>query len=130
MEIHTPAIIFPAISLLMLAYTNRFMVISQRIRSLHERYTKESNESVLKQIANLRTRFTLIRWMQAMGVMAFICCSTSMLMIHLEFAHGVGEMFGLSIALLIGSLCIALYEIMISTKAIEIELQTIEDHLE
>lgn len=129
MDITTPALIFPAISMLMLAYTNRFMVISQRIRQLHAEYHKSSSETVLKQIANLRTRFSLIRWMQAFGAIAFILCSTDMLLIHNGYPH-VKLIFSASISCLVFSLLIALCEILISTRAIELELQHIEHNLE
>lgn len=130
MEIQTPAIIFPAISMLMLAYTNRFMVISQRIRTLYERYQKTTDTSanVLPQLANLKLRIMLIRWMQAMGALSFITCSSCILMILLESGF-VRTMFGISIVLLIGSLIIAFWEITISTKAIEHELKDIEHAL-
>jgi hypothetical protein len=130
-DIQTPAIIFPAISMLMLAYTNRFMVISQRIRTLYDRYrqTGQGDGTVLlPQIANLKLRITLIRWMQAMGAISFITCSSSILML----LTGIGPVrftFGVSILLLIASLVIALWEITISTKAIEIELKDIEHAL-
>jgi hypothetical protein len=131
MEISTPAIIFPAISMLMLAYTNRFMVISQRIRTLHEKYSKENTESVLLQIANLRQRFKLIRWMQICSASAFIMCTLCILMILTGFnPNHVTKMFGASLVSLVVSLSLALSEIVISTKAIELELQGIEDKLE
>ena len=130
MEIQTPAIVFPAISMLLVAYTNRFMVISQRIRTLHEKYAKTSTEQVLQQLANFRQRLTLIKWMQATGVVSFLICTLSILMILLDFLSiHVVRAFGTSLVFLGASLVLALQEIMISTKAIEIELQSIEDRL-
>lgn len=128
LEIQTPAIIFPAISMLMLAYTQRFMVISQRIRQIHQEYNQVSDDGKLKQISNLRLRMILIRWMQAMGVTAFLFCSSAILVIMegLKFGH---LLFAGSIVCLIVSLLIALWEILISTKAIEIELAHIENKL-
>ena len=131
MEIQTPAIVFPAISMLLVAYTNRFMVISQRIRSLHEKYAKTSTEQVLMQLANFRQRLSLIKWMQCTGVIAFITVTLTILMILLGFNPKYVEIaFGLSLTFLVTSLGLALSEIMISTRAIEIELQNIEDDLE
>lgn len=130
MEIQTPAIIFPAISMLMLAYTNRFMVISQRIRTLGERYRKpgEPQALLIPQIANLRLRIILIRWMQAVGALSFVICCVTILMILTGIGH-VALTFGISIVLLIVSLLLAVWEISISTKAIEIELSDIEHAL-
>lgn len=126
MEIQTPAVIFPAISMLMLAYTNRFMVITQRIRSLkdHYRVNGDAKATVLPQIANLQLRIRLIRWMQAIGAISFIVCCSTILMI----LTGVGYVkltFGVGISLLIVSLVLAFWEITISTKAIELELQDV-----
>jgi len=131
MEIQTPAIVFPAISMLLVAYTNRFMVISQRIRTLHEKYAKTSTEQVLQQLANFRQRLTLIKWMQATGVVSFLICTLAILMILLDFLPiHVVRAFGTSLVFLGASLVLAFQEIIISTKAIEIELQSIEDDLE
>lgn len=128
MEISTTAIIFPAISLLLLAYTNRFMVISQRIRSLHDKYRQDTAGFILEQIANLRQRIILIRWMQGMGVIAFILCCFCILMILMTLPYVI-FVFASSICCLIGSLFLALYEIAISTRAIELELKGIEHGL-
>jgi uncharacterized membrane protein len=130
MEIQTPAVVFPAISMLLVAYTSRFMVISQRIRTLHEKYNTTSTEQVLMQLANFRQRLTLIKWMQCMGVLAFIMVTLTILMILLGFLSKYVQIaFGVSLTFLVASLGLALNEVMISTRAIEIELQNIEDDL-
>ena len=74
----TPALLFPAISLLMLAYTNRFLTIATIIRNLHDRYRNEANDNLLGQIANLRYRIYLIRNMQIFGVLSLLFCVISM----------------------------------------------------
>ena len=71
LELTTPALLFPAISLLLLAYTNRFLTLAALIRELHGRYPKGHEDTVLGQIINLRTRVRLIRAMQALGVVSF-----------------------------------------------------------
>ena len=81
MDLTTPALLFPAISLLLLAYTNRFLVIAQLIRQLHVKYQERAHDVVLRQIANLRVRVMLIRRMQEMGVGAFILCALSMFLV-------------------------------------------------
>ncbi len=126
MELTTPALLFPAISLLLLAYTNRFLVLAQLIRQLHGQYRAEIREVVLRQIANLRKRLGLIRTMQALGLVSFIFCSLSMLFIFLRLEVVAQVMFGLSLLLLVISLFFSLYEIAISTRAIEIELEDLE----
>lgn len=130
MNLTTPALLFPAISLLLLAYTNRFLVLAQLIRQLHSQYKKDDQKELLvRQIANLRKRITLIRRMQALGVMSFILCAVSMFLvfIHLELAAQFA--FGASLFLLLLSLIFSFYEITISTRAIEIELEDLEQKI-
>lgn len=126
MDLTTPALLFSAISLLLLAYTNRFLVLAQLIRQLHGQSREHLQEIVLRQIANLRQRILLTKAMQGLGVLSFILCSLSMLFIFTELQPLARKTFGLSLLLLVLSLVVSLYEIMISTKAIEIELEDLE----
>lgn len=129
MNLTTPALLFPAISLLLVAFTNRFLVTAQLIRQLHVKYESEAKEVVLRQISNLRTRIVLMRRMQAMGVSAFILCALSMFLIFIDFQMIAQVVFGSSIFLLVMALLVSLYEISISTKAIEIEIEDMEQAL-
>ena len=61
MDLNTPALLFSITSLLMLAYTNRFLGIARLIRELHDKYVNKADEHILKQIKNLRMRLMLIR---------------------------------------------------------------------
>jgi hypothetical protein len=126
-SINSPALLFPAISLLMLAYTNRFFAIASRVRSLHDEYNKAANkENLFKQIKNLRRRLNMIRNMQALGVCSFLCCTICMYSIFLQKTQAAHILFVISIMSLIGSLFISLAEIIISTRALELELSDIE----
>ena len=125
MNLTTPALLFPAISLLLLAYTNRFSVLAQLIRQLHVRHHDNLNDVVFRQISNLRMRIGLVRYMQAMGVSSFLFCALSMFLLFIELVLPAQYIFGLSIFLLLLSLLFSLYEVWISTKAIEIELEDI-----
>ena len=129
MNLTTPALLFPAISLLLLAYTNRFLVLAQLIRQLHGQYKDDRKEIVVRQIANLRQRITLIRRMQALGVMSFILCAVSMFLVFVRLEMVAQYAFGLSIFLLLLSLICSFYEITISTRAIEIELEDLEQKM-
>lgn len=129
MNLTTPALLFPAISLLLLAYTNRFLVLAQLIRQLHGRYQDDRKEIVVRQIANLRQRITLIRRMQALGVMSFILCAVAMFLVFVRLELAAQFAFGLSLFLLLLSLIFSFYEITISTRAIEIELEDLEQKL-
>ena len=127
MTLTTPALLFPAISLLMLAYTNRFLVLAQLVRQLAEKEQHQTQEAIRGQIANLHLRLALIRNMQIAGVVSFLLCTLSM------FALFVGQMlfgevlFGVSLLSLTASLLISLYEISISTRALDLQLRGIND---
>lgn len=129
MNLTTPALLFPAISLLLLAYTNRFIVLTQLIRHLHSQNQENLTDVVVRQISNLGLRIRLIRRMQAMGVLSFIFCALAMLFVFLDMIDAGQIIFGVSIVLLLVSLVFSLYEILISTNAIEIELQDIKRKL-
>lgn len=129
MNLTTPALLFPAISLLLLAYTNRFIVLTQLIRHLHSQNQENLTDVVVRQISNLGLRIRLIRRMQAMGVLSFIFCAMAMLFVFLDMIDAGQIIFGVSIVLLLLSLVFSLYEILISTNAIEIELQDIKRKL-
>lgn len=130
MTLTTPALLFPAISLLMLAYTNRFLVLAQLVRQLAEKEQHQTQETIRGQIANLHLRLALIRNMQIAGVVSFLLCTLSM------FALFVGRillgevLFGVSLLSLTASLLISLYEISISTRALDLQLRSINDHAE
>lgn len=126
MTVTTPALLFPAISLLLLAYTNRFLVLAQLIRELNQRNNKGLEAVVKRQISNLRMRLLLIRAMQTAGVLSFLLCTIAMLFLFLEMSQLGTVTFGLSLFTLMMSLVISLYEVRISTKAIEIELESME----
>lgn len=127
-SINTPALLFPAITLLMLAYTNRFLALATLIRSLHSKYqqVQEENPILKAQIKNLRTRLHLVKRMQAAGIISFFFCVLCMLAFYLEYNTLAFAIFGLSLILLLVSLVLSLQEIMISTKALELELKDME----
>lgn len=122
----TPALLFPAISLLMLAYTNRFIVISQLIRNLYQQHQQTPSRFMRLQIEHLRTRVRLIRAMQAWGALAFISCTLSMLLNLIELGAWPLYLFGGSLVALLVSLVISLVEIIISGYAIRIQLQGLD----
>ena len=129
MNLTTPALLFPAISLLLLAYTNRFMVLASLIRHLQGQAKEHRQDVVIRQMLNLRTRIKLIRNMQMLGVSSFILCAIAMFLVFIK-AIFIGQLvFGASIFLLVLSLILSLWEIAISTKAIEIALEDMEQKL-
>ncbi|KZN52543.1 DUF2721 domain-containing protein [Pseudoalteromonas luteoviolacea] len=126
MTLTTPGLLFPAISLLLLAYTNRFLVLAQLIRELNAREGNTLRPLVVKQINNLKKRIKLIRLMQVWGVFSFILCTLSMFALFIDISLLGIVLFGASLCCLVASLMLSLYEIHISCDAIEIELNNIE----
>ena len=124
----TPALLFPAISLLLLAYTNRFVALANLVRRLHDEYISgQKNKILLQQIKNLKRRINFIRYMQGLGVLSFLCCVVCMFSIYKNWAKTAEYIFGLSLLSLLASLIISLIEIFQSTKAIELELSDMEE---
>jgi hypothetical protein len=127
LSITTPSLLFPAISLMMLAYTNRFLAIASLIRQLHERYQRDTNQKhIVEQIRNLRTRIRLIRSMQAFGVVSFLFCVLCMFSIFQGWSMVSYIIFGLSIIAFLISLILSLTEIILSTRALELALSDME----
>lgn len=118
----TPSLLFPAISLLLLAYTNRFLVIAQLIRNLSGSLTAENRHTVHRQIETLRKRVRLIRTMQIYGVTSFLLCTGSMVLIFFNEPRAGSWLFGISIFTLSLSLVYSLWEISISTRALSVLL--------
>lgn len=123
MTITTPSLLFPAISLLMLAYTNRFVTLANVIRQLSNLENAPSKDLVIRQIHNLRIRMTVIRLMQAFGVLSFVFCTLSMFSLLLAWQTAGMYLFAVSLILLVVSLLFSFYEVNISTTAINIELE-------
>ena len=127
-SINTPALLFPAITLLMLVYTNRFLAIANRIRSLHENYNKiEVKHIAIGQIKSLRARLNLIRYMQGLGALSFFGCVLCMYFIYRNWMDAAHWIFAASMITLLASIVLSFIEIQQSTKALELELSDIEE---
>lgn len=126
MNLTTPALLFPAISLLLLAYTNRFLVIAQLIRSLYKQNAEYPDQDLREQILHLKVRIIAIRRMQVLGIIAFIFCVLSMLLLFLQLTHAGTILFAASLVLLIASLSFSLYEVQISGQALNRQLKGLE----
>lgn len=122
----TPALLFPAISLLLLAYTNRFLVLAQLIRHLNEGNKKEMWEIIIRQVSILKKRLLLIKLMQTFGIVSFLFCTFSMFALFMEYEFVGKFLFGVSLLTLSISLLFSLYEVIISMDAINIELENIK----
>ena len=127
MDITTPALLFPAVTLLMLAYTNRFNTLATIIRNLHSKYQIENNENLLAQIANLRYRVYLIRNMQICGVLSLLLCVVSMFALFEGWLAGGQWSFVAALILMIISLGLSLREVQVSVGALDLLLSELEE---
>lgn len=126
----TPALLFSAISLIMLAYTNRFLAYAAVIRNLHDVYLVKKDDTLLRQIKNIKLRLNLTRWMQIFGISSLLLCVFTMLLIYVHQQLIAVYVFGVALVLLIVSLGLLIKEIQISTKALQFHISDIEKHLE
>lgn len=131
LQLSTPALLFSAITLLMLAFTNRFLAIATLIRDLHKNHRKSPDkEIIVEQIHNLRRRLTLIKNMQLFGVFSFLLCVVCMYLLFRGLTESANWVFVGSMLSLLVSLGLSLVEIQISTKALNLELGDMEDLFE
>lgn len=126
----TPALLFSAISLILLAYTNRFLGYASLIRGLHEKFKENPNEMLKGQIANIRKRLYLTRNMQIMGVTSLFLCVGTMFLIFVGLLVIAVWVFGVALLAMIASLGVSIYEIMISVKALDLHLSDMEHETE
>jgi len=123
----TPALLFSAISLLLLAYTNRFLALANLIRSLHARFKESPSQILIGQISNLKKRINLIRGMQIIGLASLLLCVACMFLIYVEWHLVAQIVFGVALVLLILSLAISIWEINISVNALNLHLSDLEE---
>lgn len=129
-DIATPALLFSATSLILLAYTNRFLTIAQIVRSLKKYYDEDHSKSILFQIKNLNLRLSLIRYMQLFGVLSLFLSVFAMLLLFLDQENFGIYLFGLSLLSLLISLGISFWEISISVSALRMHLSDLADEEE
>lgn len=122
-----PGLLFPAISLLMLAYTNRFFGLASLVRQLVDRYKKHPDANIRAQINNLRIRIALVQYSQAMGVLSLLMCTSSMFALFIVRQNEARIMFGCAMFFMVASLVLALREIHLSVRALNVEIDEIFD---
>lgn len=129
LEFSTPALLFPTLSLIFLAYTNRFMSLAKLIRELHATYLEKPDENILLQIHNLRTRISLIQYMTTTGILSIFICVGCMFLIYSGYQTLAFYTFAVALIFMLISLGLSLFEINISTKALTLELSDIQDKI-
>ena len=122
----TPTLLFSAVSLILLAYTNRFLSYAQLIRTLKDRYMEDNSAITKAQIINLRKRLTLTKQMQVFGVVSLLLCVATMFLIYIGSQLISAYVFGVALLCLIISLGLSVREILISSKSLEIYLSDME----
>ncbi len=127
LEISTPALLFPAVSLLFLSYTNRFLHLAALVRKLHGDWLNNHDNSLMVQIENLKSRLVLIRWMQLLGALSLLLCMVSMLAILMQYPQPALWIFFAAVLLMAGSLAALVREVLISGGALKILLEQVED---
>jgi hypothetical protein len=122
----TPALLFSAISLLLLAYTNRFLAYANVVRNLHARFKDDKSNLIIGQIQNLRKRLVLTRTMQLLGIGSLLLCVLCMFLIYIQVQLAAEIIFGIALVLLIISLGISIREIQISVRALDLHLSDMD----
>jgi ABC-type multidrug transport system permease subunit len=128
-NINTPALLFPTVSLILLAYTNRFLAIANLVRNLRKQYDESHNQILLLQIHNLKRRLELIRYMQAFGVTSLLIAIFCMFLLFLGYTTITNYIFGLSLICLMISLTFSLREIIVSINALDLYLSDLDHEI-
>ncbi len=126
MNVTTPALLFSATSLILLAFTNRFLTIATIVRSLKKVYDEKENYDIVLQIKNLRKRIILIKNMQLAGVLSLFFSVLSMTLLFYKIQTFGEIFFGISLLLMLFALALSFWEISISVKALELHLSDLE----
>lgn len=129
LEISTPALLFPAVSLLFLSYTNRFLHLAALVRKLHADWSSSHDETLMSQINNIRARLSLIRWMQLLGALSLLLCVLSMAGIFLDFQVVAAWCFFTAVVMMALSLASLVREVLISGGALKILLEQVEENV-
>ena len=130
LSLTTPALLFSAVSLILLAYTNRCLSYAQVVRTLKEQHLQHPSKVTRAQIDNLRRRLHLTRTMQLLGVTSLFLCVVTMFLIYVGLMLLSAYVFGAALLLLVGSLGVSIWEIQISVRALEIHLKDMENPLD
>jgi len=126
LSLNIPALLFPAISLTMLAYNARYLAIAALIRQLHKQFEETSAQPLKQQIHYLRKRLGIIKNMQASAIISFLLAAVTMFLVYVEMNVWANAIFGVSLVFLVISLILSFLEVQLSTKALAIQLKNME----
>jgi len=122
----TPTFLFSAVSLILLAYTNRFLSYAQLVRTLKDKYMEDHSKVTRAQIVNLRKRLKLTRNMQVFGAVSLLLCAITMLLIYFDMQFLSAIIFAIALVFFITSLALSVWEMLLSTKSLEIYLSDMD----
>ena len=122
-----PALLFPAISLSMLAYNARYLAIAALIRQLHKQYQEKASRGLGIQVRQLERRLKIIKNMQAVAILSFLFSAITMFLIYIEQDFWANLIFGISLLALMISLVLSLIEVQLSTNSLKIQLSDMGD---
>ena len=122
----TPTFLFSAVSLILLAYTNRFLAYTSLVRNLKVKYMENKSSVTKAEIENLKKRLKLTRLMQLYGVASLLLCVATMFLIYIGLQTVSVVIFAVALLFLITSLALSVWEINISPKSIQIHLSDME----
>jgi hypothetical protein len=125
--ISTPALLFPAVSLLFISYTNRFVSYADLVRRLHERWREGGSQVVKQQITNLRGRIFLIRNMQIAGAISLLLCVVCMIVLFFGYTAAAEALFAAALVGMLVSLTLLVIEVSISVRALDLQLGDLEE---
>lgn len=125
----TPALLFPAVSLLFISYTNRFVSYADLVRRLHERWRTDGDTVVARQIENLRKRIVLIRNMQIAGAISLLFAVGCMIFLFFQMVVVAETLFAIALFFMLVSLTLLVVEVTMSVRALELQLGDLERRL-
>ncbi|WP_445383490.1 DUF2721 domain-containing protein [Robiginitalea sp. IMCC44478] len=126
LNLSIPALLFPAISLSMLAYNARYLAIAALIRQLHKAYQQQASPTLSQQVRQLQQRLGIIKQMQAIAILSFLFSAISMFLIYIEWRFWANLVFGISLLALMVSLVLSFIEVQLSTRSLEVQLSDME----
>lgn len=126
LNLSIPALLFPAISLSMLAYNARYLAIAALIRQLYKEYLQTPERGLQIQVRQLKKRLTIIKNMQAVAILSFLFSAITMFLIYIEMAFWANFFFGMSLLMLMTSLILSLIEVQLSTKSLNTQLRNMD----
>ena len=127
-----PALLFPAIPLMMISFGNRYTSLATLIRKIHDKLiTTKSSELVIDhyfdQIKILTRRLTLVRSVQTLSGISFLFNLLTIFTNYINIEVLALNFFGLSVLVFSIAIILFIYEIQLSTKALSKHLEDLKD---